>query len=277
MRVTAGDPQATPPATLGNDLDALAAAVARVLLRDGRLAEQLVRAAERVAASGQRHAPGQLLPGTVSTLAGALIAGPPMRAMVYLGGATHAVACYVAPHVQTDLAAGQDVWVEPVNGSRADLWIVGIRAFNGTPLAQQALTAANNAQSAANAAQSTANTAESVHNVYWLSGTQQIASGAWAAAQSATIQVTGNYGVPSGATAVHLYGVLQAAAAGSYFNAAPGATAVVASTWWACGNVQVANQYDNAMGWCPLDSSGRLTLYCGGGGTLGLYITGYSL
>lgn len=114
----------------GSELDRLAQAVAALLLTDG-FAEQVVAAAERVSASRQRHAPGMLLPGTVSTNAGAIITGPPMKAMVYLGGAATACACYVAPHVASSVGAGTDVWVAPVNGSRADLMVVAARNSSG--------------------------------------------------------------------------------------------------------------------------------------------------
>lgn len=126
-----------------------AAALVEALCHDpqtlARLAQALVAAglADEVHASIQsavtqhaRQEAGRLVAGVVATGTGWLIpatAFTPAKAMVFLGGSALAVACVVATSILPDLTPGAQVWVEPVNGSAADLLIVALRAFVGTP------------------------------------------------------------------------------------------------------------------------------------------------
>lgn len=122
-------------------LAALANAIGQHLL-DAGLASQVVQIAQSVSAARGEHAPGHLLAGTVSTLAGALQApsgSTGALAMVYINGASTATACAVPPHVWPDIATGQDVWVQQVNGTSGDYIVVAVRGFTGTPKASAAL------------------------------------------------------------------------------------------------------------------------------------------
>ncbi len=101
--------------------------IASALFSSGFSAE-IIDAIEAITGSGLR--PGTLLAGTVSTLAGALQlngSNLPVIAMVFLNGSATASACYVPTHIRANLATGQDVFVEPINGNMNDLQIFSIR------------------------------------------------------------------------------------------------------------------------------------------------------
>lgn len=152
-----------------------AAALVEALCADpqtlARLAQALVAAglADEVHASIQaavtqhaRQEAGRLIAGVVATGSGWLIpatASTPTKAMVFLGGSALAVACVVATPILPDLTAGAQVWVEPVNGSAADLLIVALRAFTGTPAvtSQGSQIATNTSAIASNASAIAAN------------------------------------------------------------------------------------------------------------------------
>lgn len=114
---------------LCNDPQALAV-LAQALVRAG-LAAEVHASIDAALAQHARSESGRLLAGVVSTNSGALIAasgGVPAKAMVFLGGGVTAVACVLPPHLTASVVAGTQVWVEPVNGSMADLLIVSARA-----------------------------------------------------------------------------------------------------------------------------------------------------
>ncbi len=101
--------------------------VASALFSSGFAAE-IIAAIEAVTGSGIQA--GLLLAGTVSTLAGALQlngSSQPVIAMVFLNGAATASACYVPTHIRANLATGQDVYCEPINGDMSNLQIHSIR------------------------------------------------------------------------------------------------------------------------------------------------------
>lgn len=119
---------------LTSDPQALAQ-LAQALVSAG-LAEAVHTSIDAAVAQHARQESGRLLAGTVSTVTGWLIpatGSTPAKAMVFLGGSAHASACVVATPILPDLTVGAQVWVEPVNGSMADLLIVALRAFTGTP------------------------------------------------------------------------------------------------------------------------------------------------
>lgn len=109
-----------------------------------QLAPTLAQTAARVARGHQTGQAGQRLAATVITGSGAIqgaSGGKPAVALVTLGGAATPVPAVVPAHVLPDLAAGAEVWVEPVNGNAHDLLVTAIRAYTGTPVASQALAA----------------------------------------------------------------------------------------------------------------------------------------
>ncbi len=123
------------------------AALAAALAQSGLVDEIHTSITATVAAHARGEA-GRLLAGVVSNLTGWLIpagGGVPAKAMVFLNGSSVATACVVASYVLPDLTAGAQVWVEAVNGVRADLLIVGLRAFTATPAASLAATAVQRA------------------------------------------------------------------------------------------------------------------------------------
>lgn len=110
-------------------LAALSADVASVLFSGGFAAE-IIAAIEAVVGSSQTAGPGRKIAGTISTGTGALELNGSSQAyiaMVFLNGAATAVACYVPTHIRSQIATGQEVWVEPMNGSMNDLMIVALR------------------------------------------------------------------------------------------------------------------------------------------------------
>lgn len=114
---------------LCSDPQALAL-LAQALVRAG-LAAEVHASIDRALAQHRRTEAGRLLAGVVSTASGAIIAasgGTPAKAMVFLGGSATAVACVLPPHLTASVIAGTQVWVEPVNGSMADLMVVAARA-----------------------------------------------------------------------------------------------------------------------------------------------------
>lgn len=131
----------------------LAQVLGRQLLNGG-FAAQLVDAADQIAASHRSRGPGRRVAGTVATGTGAIVgpsAGQPCIAMVALNGSAFLTSCYVPPHVAPDLAAGQEVWVEPINGT-TDYMVVAVRNFQSTPAATSAQSTANAAMPAAGGA-----------------------------------------------------------------------------------------------------------------------------
>lgn len=114
---------------LTSDPEALSV-LARALVTAG-LADEVHASIDAALTQHRRSEAGRLLAGVVSTNAGALIAASgsvPAKAMVFLGGSTVAVACVLPPHLSASVTTGTQVWVEPVNGSMADLLIVAARA-----------------------------------------------------------------------------------------------------------------------------------------------------
>lgn len=106
------------------------AALAQALVRAG-LAAEVHASIDAALAQHRRTEAGRLLAGVVSTNTGAIIAANgsvPAKAMVFLGGSSVAVACVLPPHLTASVVAGTEVWVEPVNGSMADLLVVAARA-----------------------------------------------------------------------------------------------------------------------------------------------------
>ena len=105
------------------------AALAQALVRAG-LADEVHASIDAALAQHRRTEAGRLLAGVVSTQVGAIIAasgGTPAKAMVFLGGSATAVACVIPPHLTASITTGVQVWVEPVNGSMADLLVVAAR------------------------------------------------------------------------------------------------------------------------------------------------------
>ena len=134
MRVTApGASSSISAAALVNALCAdpqALAQLAQALVRAG-LADEVHASIDAALAQHRRTEAGRLLAGVVSTNSGAIIAASgsvPAKAMVYLGGSSVAVACVLPPHLTASVVAGTQVWVEPVNGSMADLLVVAARA-----------------------------------------------------------------------------------------------------------------------------------------------------
>jgi hypothetical protein len=114
---------------LCSDPQALAV-LAQALVRAG-LAAEVHASIDAALTQHARTEAGRRLAGVVSTATGAIIAasgGTPAKAMVFLGGGATAVACVLPPHLSASVIAGTQVWVEPVNGSMADLLIVSARA-----------------------------------------------------------------------------------------------------------------------------------------------------
>jgi len=104
--------------------------LAQALVRAG-LAAEVHASIDAALIQHARSEAGRRLAGVVSTQTGAIIAasgGTPAKAMVFLGGGATAVACVLPPHLSASVVAGTQVWVEPVNGSMADLLIVSARA-----------------------------------------------------------------------------------------------------------------------------------------------------
>ncbi len=263
---------------------ALAGLVMQQLLQ-GNFAAQVVRASAQLASASRARGPGTRLAGTVSTLAGA-ITGPtpgsaPCVAMVFLQGAATAVACYVPPHIVSDLATGQDVWVEPVNGSISDLMIVAVRGETATPVAAQALTNAATAQTAANNAQSTANTAladATSHSgkMTMLAAPYQFANGVSITTGGTSYTMTGgSTGVPTDARAVLINGYLTGAATEDALLWYPNAGGT-GQFVWTFGYTQVVSQYTAGQGWVGVDASGDLKVVASNGAcTLTAWIVGY--
>lgn len=231
-----------------------AAALINALCADPQALAQLAQAlvgaglAEAVhssidAAIGQhaRQEAGRLLAGVVSTQSGWLIAasgGAPTKVMVFLGGSTQAVACVVPPHLVADVTAGAQVWVEPVNGSHADLLVVALRAFTATPAARIVFFP--------------------VTPIIWNSNALTTGS-------IQSVATAGNYGVPQNATGVLLFAYLWTGAP-STIGFGPGVSGSQYH-WW-LGTAQ-------GQGWVPLDSAGVFHVNPGGGGNLTLYLAGY--
>ncbi len=250
---------------------ALAGLVMAKLLQ-ANFAAHLVGASTQLASASRARGPGMRLAGTVSTLSGAITGPTPGSAvcvaMVFLHGASTAVACYVPPHIVPDLATGQDVWVEPVNGSITDLMVVAVRGAEATPIASQALTNAATAQTTANTA---------LTHRLWLQGPQAVSIANIASGGHTTIAFAGNYGVPSGALGVLLNCYFDSTGSGVSALWYPGTTSTGASNW-NLGYTTTGSLYCAGQGWVPL-SSGEATVVANGGALNGIfcYVVGYTM
>lgn len=116
----------------------LAAALGGHLFGAGGVSQDVVDAIERVVTTKQNAGPGRLLAGKVSTLPGAIQAGDATHAtiaMIFLSGAATAMPAFVPSHLEAIIAAGAQVWVQPINGAMDDLMVVSTRKL-GQPTAR---------------------------------------------------------------------------------------------------------------------------------------------
>ncbi len=116
-------------AVAGVPLDQIVQQVESALLSGGFVAN-IITAIAQVIDGSQSSAAGRLVAGTIATATGALLlngSSVPIAAMVFLNGAATATSCYVPTHLRASVAAGDEVWVIPINGSFADLQLFSIR------------------------------------------------------------------------------------------------------------------------------------------------------